>query len=468
MGFSSSIYKTRKEERGMTNIAFVSNDYKTDFFIEVAKSLVKKGINVNWFVFNEKYFELLKNHFDQENILYVNKTSIRGISSRSEYDLKINELIYQDHSLRYQQSWASDYLHAFYTLAKEFILKKQIRFIFGELARAHECLLLRLCKQELNKSCYYLSPNMVRIPNGFFAFFTDEAHYALIGGESPNHSIFPKNIVVEKPQYFEQSKAFIRNSYTFRGRLKKIHNFFFKVGYDKNDPSKFENRLTELKLRFIREVNKELYKSITFDKFESLPEKFIFFPLQRYPEASVEVFGRYSENQYQHILDLWRVMPNGWGIIVKEHSTAIGERPLKFYRNLRKFKGIFLVSHELDSHDLINKSAVTASVTGTAALEAALLGKTSIVFGNPFFTRLASVLPVRKEHFQVSRSWINFLSVVEADKYERIEVDEYLSFIEAHSFPGVISDPVSDPDCMKEENIELVSSGFSKILSQLN
>lgn len=450
----------------MSNIAFISNDYKTDFFIEIAKS-IKSDNNIFWFVFNKKYYKTLINLFGIDNVLYINKRNFKSMDISLDKDLKLNELIYQDHTLRYQQSWASKYLKSVYILSKKFLINKKINFVFGELSRAHECLINRICKNELKKLCYYFSPNPIRIPNGYFAFFTDENHYGLLDAKNKSFGNFSKSLTVEKPEYYEQAKEFIKNNYSLVGRFKKAIRFIFRIDYDEDDPSKFYNRFTEFKLRIKREINKELYKTIKFDKIEDIKQDYILFPLQRYPEASIDVFGRYKENQYQHILNLWRIKPDNSIILVKEHETAIGERSIRFYKGLRKFTGIYIVDHKIDSHTLIKNAIITATVTGTVALEAALLGKNSLVFANPFFTRLNTVFNVQLKHFENSKNWDDFIKKVKKEKQVKMSVTEYLDFIETCSFRGVISDPVSDPKCIEHKNIKLVSQGFSKIINQL-
>lgn len=440
----------------MKRIAFVSNDYKTDFFIAVANELVKRQVEVYWFVSNRKIAEGLVEQFGQEKVLLINKEDMNSNPIGSD-GYKCNELILQDHSLRYQQNWADKYLFSVLNKSRNFINNNSIECIFGELSRAHECLIYRLCKKEEALGCAYYSPSMVRIPNGRFGFFCDEDHYE-IAPSRQEESVDISNIdIFSKPSYYDTTKEFLKNNYTLSGRMKKVVNFVSGKGYDNLDPSKFENRFIELGLRVKREANKEFYRFVKFDEMESLPEKYIFFPLQRYPEASVDVFGRYSEDQLQHIVDLWRVLPDDVVLVVKEHATAIGERPLSFYRELKKYKNILIVSHEVDSHALIEGALATATVTGTAALEAALRNKKSIVFGKPFFERLGDVNHVNKQRM---RECSSVLDLIENKNGGGMEVEEYLEYIFAHSYPGLISDPVSEPYCMNQDNIEAVADGF--------
>ena len=445
----------------MKRIAFVSNDYKTDFFAAIANRMVKRQVQVYWFVFNRKIHEGLVEQFGQEKVLLINKEDMNS-APISDDGYKFNELIYQDHSLRYQQSWANKYLFSVLNKARAFIAENSIDYIFGELSRAHECLIYRLCKKEKALGCVYYSPNMIRIPNGRFGFFRDEDHYDLAPCRTTERVDISKIDIFSKPSYYDSNKEFLKNNYTLFGRMKKVFNFVSGKQYDKLDPSKFENRSIELLLRAKREVNKEQYRFVKFDEIDSSAERYIFFPLQRYPEASVDVFGRYSEDQFQHIVNLWRVLPDDVALVVKEHATAIGERPMSFYRELKKYKNILIVSHEVDSHILIEGALVTATVTGTAALEAALRNKKSIVFGRPFFERLADVNYVDKQRM---RQCTSVLDLIENKSDGDMGVEDYLEFILSHSYPGLISDPVSEPYCMNQDNLEAVADGFCNFIS---
>lgn len=76
-------------------------------------------------------------------------------------------------------------------------------------------------------------------------------------------------------------------------------------------------------------------------------------------------------------------MPNDHLLVVKEHPVGgIPVRPLSFMRKVRRRAGVVVARYRTDSRALIERAACTVSVTGTATLEAFLLGKPSLSLGS--------------------------------------------------------------------------------------
>jgi hypothetical protein len=76
-------------------------------------------------------------------------------------------------------------------------------------------------------------------------------------------------------------------------------------------------------------------------------------------------------------------MPNDHMLVVKEHPAAIATstRPRSFMRALRRRAGVTVVEYRTDSRALIERAALTISVTGTSTLEAFLLGRPALTLG---------------------------------------------------------------------------------------
>jgi hypothetical protein len=117
-----------------------------------------------------------------------------------------------------------------------------------------------------------------------------------------------------------------------------------------------------------------------------LPQKFIYYPLQYSPESSINVPAPFFVDQMRAIDLILMAMPPDYQLVVKEHPAMRGERPLSFYRELRKKAGVVVVDYSVRSIDVIKRTALTISVTGTASLEAFLLGKPSAHIARAFFS----------------------------------------------------------------------------------
>jgi hypothetical protein len=78
-------------------------------------------------------------------------------------------------------------------------------------------------------------------------------------------------------------------------------------------------------------------------------------------------------------------LPAGWLLAVKENPNMVGIRPYSVYEELKRIPNVELIDPTVPSKSLIEQSEGTCGVSGTALLEAALLGKPTHAFGQPEF-----------------------------------------------------------------------------------
>jgi hypothetical protein len=127
-----------------------------------------------------------------------------------------------------------------------------------------------------------------------------------------------------------------------------------------------------------KEVNSRVYDLATI---ESLPAKFIYYPLQYSPESSINTPAPYFLDQTRAIDAIRFAMPSDYVLVVKEHPACILIRDGAFVRTLKKTAGVLVAQYQLPSIELTKRAAITISVTGTATLEALLIGKPAIALG---------------------------------------------------------------------------------------
>lgn len=133
---------------------------------------------------------------------------------------------------------------------------------------------------------------------------------------------------------------------------------------------------------------RERINSRNCDVFDTsdLPERFIYYPLQYSPESSINVPAAYFIDQ-RRVVDAVRfAMPSGLTLVVKEHPACIAVRPRAIFSELRRAAGVVVPHYRMNSRELIQKAELTVAVTGSAAFEAFLLGKPSLVLGETFFS----------------------------------------------------------------------------------
>ena len=112
-----------------------------------------------------------------------------------------------------------------------------------------------------------------------------------------------------------------------------------------------------------------------------LPERFIYYPLHFTPEASINTPAPFYVDQLRVIDALRLAMPNGFILVVKEHPACLPLRSTGFLRRLRRLPGVRVAKVTMPSLELVRRASLTATVTGTAALEAFLLGRPAMLLG---------------------------------------------------------------------------------------
>jgi len=448
------------------NICFVANYYKTYFFHEIAARLQANGINVYWIVVNRKLRDFLVDQYGDDSVLYISKNDAK-CTRGPVGDFRLNELVHGDRTLRYQNLWAYPFLNNIQRPIYDFLKQHDVRFVFGEVTWAHEILIHRLVNSCQELSAAYYCPHTIRMPVGRFGFFSDEFQSELVplptSTESQQDSHLP-SIRAEKPDYLALNDLKLQQARTFSARLARLKRYFTMENIDPKDPTIIVSRWISFKLRAAEEFNREIYRfvpKVNFDE-ELANRDFVFLGLHKQPEASIDVIGRYYENQFDNIVNVWRALPDGWLLLVKEHSNAVGDRSWGFYHKLHQLRNVVLIDEKADSHAIIRRSRAVVTVSGTMAYEAALMRIPSLTFGDVFFNRLPGCRKIGLDHLRAG----GLYSVIHTIDTEAAAA--FSNWLNNNSAEGSISDPVSNPDCMKISNIEKVTAAFNALLNKSN
>jgi hypothetical protein len=110
--------------------------------------------------------------------------------------------------------------------------------------------------------------------------------------------------------------------------------------------------------------------------------RYAFFPLHTEPEVSLLVYGRPYVNQIEIIRMLAMSLPVDMVLVVKEHPWMVGKRSMNAYAKILDIPRVRLADPKLEARTLIQGASLVAVVTGSVALEAAMLGKPVVTFGD--------------------------------------------------------------------------------------
>ncbi|HLC90271.1 MAG TPA: hypothetical protein VJI15_00730 [Candidatus Nanoarchaeia archaeon] len=114
-------------------------------------------------------------------------------------------------------------------------------------------------------------------------------------------------------------------------------------------------------------------------------EKYVFFPLQVFPEASTSIRGKWYVDQVSLIDNLVKAIPCDYKLYVKEHPKNFSIRPAGFHRSIKKHQNVRLISPFANTIEMIKKSSLVITITGTVGWEAVLLQKPVLTFGEVFY-----------------------------------------------------------------------------------
>lgn len=441
-------------------ICFIANYTKTYTFHETARRLEQYGARVFWIVVNEPIRRYLAGHYPSGRILYVNRR-FADTPGKKIGEFKINELVLGDRVLSLDPDEGRKYLLNIQKPIYEFLEENQITHVFGELTWAHEILVRRIVSARQELHCKFFNPHTIRIPNGRFAFFTDEYQYDMFPANDSDRSKVASGYSVQKPDYLALNDRLLMEKRSLAARLAKVKRFITGENIDPDDPTLINRRWTRLKVRLREELNRELYRftrRMSLDEINGRP--FVFVALHKQPEASIDVIGRYYEDQYTNIVNVWRIIPDDWLVLIKEHTNAIGDRDLSFYRRLTRLPNIHLVREDIDSHDLIRGSELVLTVSGTVAYEAALMGKPALTLAPVFFNRFPNCRQIGLEDLARAEDIHQLIGSAEAGEVD--EVDPR-TWVLQHSFEGVISDPISNPKSTDPENLDKLADAILQV-----
>lgn len=110
-------------------------------------------------------------------------------------------------------------------------------------------------------------------------------------------------------------------------------------------------------------------------------DQYIFFPLATEPEVALQWLSPEYMFQLEAIISIARDAPAGVTVLVKEHFAACGARPPSFYDQIAELKNVRFANMAEYGLDIVHSASVVATISGTAGLEGAVLGKPVIAFG---------------------------------------------------------------------------------------
>ena len=181
--------------------------------------------------------------------------------------------------------------------------------------------------------------------------------------------------------------------------------------------------------------------------------KYIFFPLHMLPESVIDVWEPYFQDQLALIKQISLAVPADTLFVVKLHFSDPDNYSPWVLKKLAALHNVRVVFPNTLGFDFVSHAALVVGINGTALLEAALIGKPTIIFGDsPYieFPLAERAESFKNLHAQLSRMLLSH--EVEDD----VIIDDFTKYIQKF-MPGRVNDWRKD---LSEEDIALFSNCF--------
>ncbi len=457
------------------NICFISIFDLTAVQYEQAIRLQARGHRCYWMSTNPKWTHwLLSKCVAQENILelvfeesdFFDDEVKHGVileiaEAEGAGSLTANMAMIADRFIMAEnKADINDYACLYYHHIKRFLVNKAIDVVFGEPTNMNEMMTSLVCD---HLGIPFLYPQNMRIPSYRFFFESGIATGIMISSGNGAADGTGEVILEEfrakstHPSYFylhnRKTLNIKKNLWSLINRLRGLfatkrtltHHLF----------------LDRLIVRFQSFFNGlYLTRFYQYDLLEKISGKIAFFGLHVQPEASIDVTGPYFSNQLKLIQDMRRALPFDTTLVVKEHPNFLGQKPIHFFRELKRLPNVQVIHPRTSTFDIYKRANLVLTVSGTTAYEAGMLGIPAITFARMFFMGFSSV------HYcpdvtQLKPLAMRLLNEPQVDHAADVA---FVNWLIRHSYAGYWTDPLTDPSVMSASNLEALFVGFLDVV----
>ncbi|TBL67773.1 hypothetical protein [Paenibacillus thalictri] len=456
------------------NIGFIALFNNTIFYKAIADELEKDGHSIFWITSSKKRKTwLINNGTLAEKIVLLNKSVLnvqiieKGKQLINEIERKTNEkvnnIILMDRILRHwNYRSACEYVYSISNTINEFLLKNDIEIVISEGTTVQELITAILCKYN-NKNFY--NPGTMRIPSDRFLFFK-----GYLQKEYEKFEEFDSNSTRDLSERVEEIKIGVRsgvkpNYFYWNDQIPKINISWFSKVIEKIKESLIESRndATVKSLGYHLFKEPKYLKPFRYFRARSLFEKpdletkYALYTMHMQPESGIDVFGAKTSNQLDVIEKISRELPVDMVLYVKEHSNCLGDRSVSYLKAIQRLPGVKLIDPFFSTHKLIERCQIVFTICGTVGFEAGFFGKKTVLFSQMYFDGLSSVISI------INSNQISTILKKESEEFtaeDKLFIENMLN----NSFEGIISDPISAPICISDENLKRVSFAFRKLI----
>jgi hypothetical protein len=135
-----------------------------------------------------------------------------------------------------------------------------------------------------------------------------------------------------------------------------------------------------------RDVSRRAFNRLrlpTGDMVVAPPDtRFVYYPFHMAPESMLDTWAPFYQNQVAFLAQLSLAIPADMIFVVKLHFSDPDNYSRQQLRQLMKLPRLRVAHPNASGRDFIEKASLVVGIQGTSCLEAALLGKSVLIFGD--------------------------------------------------------------------------------------
>jgi len=194
----------------------------------------------------------------------------------------------------------------------------------------------------------------------------------------------------KKPEYTKDNNVNISLFRKFKHELspyKQILSWYIKKGPSFNCISSIGPSLDckppkmILRDHYCQKKYTKFAKKFNYYPFDKV-DKFIFYPLQFTPEGSADLTCPLYNNQLELARQISMSLPGDYTLVVKEHPGMIGLRTPSYLEKIDKTPNVKLIDYRIPSEEVLKRTDLVISSTGTIIFEAAFYWKPAILLSD--------------------------------------------------------------------------------------
>ncbi len=307
------------------------------------------------------------------------------------------------------------------------------------------------------------NPSVIREGRDYLDRFRNSSGsvYSLWYGSGPGASLFSPEILKKKVKETavalgRAAKGLVRDIKLFKQALSNTETRYNFALYKGNTLSKV--------VRYVQELYRLGYARLLC-RYETTPPEghYAFMTLHYQPEASTALMAPFEVNQLAVIENIAKALPLDFKLLVKMNKMMVRRDPVAFIRHLQKIPNVYLVDHYANTRHFLEKCTCVVAITGTSALEGALLGKPAILLGDRTMPwhRISAVTHVK--------NWHDLHGAISASKNYTCDDDDLSAYLQAvhdnsftlknnYAWSGIFNP--ADPAC--DEAVNTVARELAK------